>query len=187
VCGGGGTTCTGPSDINEIDSIKAQSNGNGMELIQISLTTRTKTNWNSITFSSLDKNGGSVYVTGELFAGDSTPGAALNPSNFATFLCSFNYDYADPSNGKCKSPLDHTNLPQFDALLNFNSPVNATYLYVWAPLVTTTDGSENDFLVRGVNGDVPIPPPSVPEPGSIALLATGLAAASLSIKRKFRG
>ena len=191
VCSAGTGGCDGVDNVNEIDSINAQrGNGLGMELLQIGLTTGAKTNWTNIVFSSLDKNGQlNNYVHGQIFAGDGTPGTMLDPSHFATFLCDFTYDTANPD-GACINPLDHTGRPQFDAQLNFRNPINATYLYVWAPLrdANDTSGALNDFLVRGVTADVPQPPPpDVPEPSSLMLLATGLAGASLGIRRKFRG
>ena len=192
VCGEGpvGTNaCTGTVNINELSSITAQrGNGLGMELLQIGLVSGASTKWNSITFSSLDKNGiNNNYVQGQLFAGNGTPGTDLDPTHFATFLCTFTYDTATPL-GPCNSPLDHTGLPAFDAKLTFLSDINSKYLYIWAPLrpANETDGSINDFLVRGVDANIP-PPPDVPEPSSLMLLATGLAGASLGIRRKFRG
>jgi hypothetical protein len=38
-----------------------------------------------------------------------------------------------------------------------------------------TSGNIDDFLLRSATGSVPRPPSSVPEPASLALLATGLA------------
>lgn len=191
VCSQGNNGCTGVFNINEIDSINAnRTTGAGMELLQIGLVTGDSTKWSNITFSSLDLNGQlSEYVTGEVFYGDLGPGGTLSPTSFATLLCSFNYDFANPVQ-MCKSPLDHTGLPEFDAKLTFQNPVMAKYLYVWAPLrpADETNGAINDFLVRGVTADVPQPPPpDVPEPSSLVLLATGLGGASLGIRRKFRG
>jgi hypothetical protein len=46
------------------------------------------------------------------------------------------------------------------------------YLYV----TTSTGSGDDDFLLRSATGSsVPVPPSSVPEPASLALLATGLA------------
>jgi hypothetical protein len=45
------------------------------------------------------------------------------------------------------------------------------YLYV----TTSTGSGDDDFLVRSATSSVPVPPSSVPEPASLALLATGLA------------
>jgi len=188
VCSQGVGGCTGVDNINEIDSVNAnRTTGNGMELIQIGLVAGGSTKWKDITFSSLDKNGvHNDYVEGQVFFGDVNPGATLN---VGTLICSFNYDFANPVQ-MCLSPLDHTGLPEFDAKLTFQNPVQATYLYVWAPLrpADETDGDLNDFLVRGVTADTPPPPPpDTPEPSSLVLLATGLAGASIGIKRKFRG
>ena len=53
-------------------------------------------------------------------------------------------------------------------------PLAGSYRYLY---VTTATGSgDDDFLLRSATGSaVPIPPSSVPEPASLALLATGLA------------
>jgi hypothetical protein len=189
VCSQGNLGCTGVDNINEIDSINAnRTTGAGMELLQIGLVSGDSTTWSNITFSSLDKNGQlNEYVTGEVFYGDNGPGATLSPTTFATLICSFNYDFANPVQ-MCMSPLDHTGLPEFDAKLTFQNPVTAKYLYVWAPLrpAAETNGAINDFLVRGVTADIPNIP-DTPEPSSLVLLASGLAGAALGIKRKFRG
>lgn len=177
-----GCTGQGKENINEIDSINGQ-----MEMLQVSLTSGEKTNWNKVVLSSMDQNDKNKfedYVIANIYAGDDMPSGVSDPSNFASLLCAVNWSSVI-SGSQCSSPPDHGSYLKYDVPYAFKSPINAKYLYIFAPLRSDTNGDINDFLLRGLDADVPNT--QVPEPGSIALLATGLAAASLSIKRKFRG
>lgn len=186
-----------PGYLNELDNI------NNFELLQISRTDGAKGKWNGINVSSLDLNtppGQQVppdpHVYGQVFYSDFglTAGSTALPTAFANLLCTFNYDVTSPfpnlPNGCVQHP---SSSGQFDASIVFMTgtsigPVDSQYLYVWANDPYSASGPPvaappfNDFLLQGVTFNE-----TVPEPGSLLLLASGLGTLSVMLKRKWRG
>jgi hypothetical protein len=184
-----------PDYLSELDNLK------NYELLQISMTDGSKGNWKGIDLSSLDQNGvsGGVippnsYSWGQVFYSDTalTPGAIDLPTAFATLLCSFSYDTTKPfptlPYGCAQHPTpDATG--KYDATVLFMNgttlgAVNSQYLYIMAKNVDQGDPPFaappfNDFLLKGVNFDS-----TIPEPGSLLLLASGLGALSMVMRRK---
>lgn len=191
-----------PDYLGELDNIK------NFELLQVSRSDGSSGAWTGIDLSSVDKNGGlNQYATGQVFAGDGDPLTALSPSNFATLLCTFNYDNAspyppqNPPQGPLSNPIGCAQHPvssfAFDASLSFldshgtAAVVTSKYLYLWAydPNLTDPQGGNppfgdppfNDFLLKGVEFQAP-----VPEPSAVLLFATGLAGIGAGIRRFLR-
>jgi len=187
-----------PDYLGELDNLR------NYELLQISMTDGSKGNWKGIDLSSLDQNGLSgqqippdSYSWGQVFYSDNglTAGVTDLPTAFATLLCNFSYDTTKPfptlPYGCAQHPTPDPS-GKYDATVLFMNgttlgAVNSKYLYIMAKNVDQGDPPfsgppYNDFLLRGVVFDE-----TVPEPGSLLLLASGLGALSVVVKRKLRG
>jgi hypothetical protein len=171
-------------DQNEISNQKYQ------EILQISKAPGTLP-WTTLGLSSLDLNGNDKPIEhGQLYSSNLNPYDTSFPSDVlvngarVSFICEFLDGGIVPGTtpkGTCTSAGGGTPPNSEEPDLSFG-PDSDSFLYLQA--FNSIEGkNNNDFLLRSI-GD---PSTQVPEPGSIALLATGLAAASLSIKRKFRG
>ncbi len=170
------TACLTDGEINEI------SNSVHAELFKISKTSNLP--WNKIGLSSLDNNpnppGAASLERGQLFASNLDVSALteiLADSAGTPMLCDF--DVAGKNGGTCTigpgGPF--ADLEEPDITFPDNS---SSFLYLQAN--NPSGVKDNDYLLRSV-GD----PTFVPEPGSLSLFATGLAAASFAIRRKLRG
>lgn len=163
------------------------------EIIQVSRGTALE-NYKGVGISSLDNNSDAIGIGtppvehGRVFSSD-LEASALTNGNLASIagmnlLCGFSITGINqPSPGPCtllNAPIG----PEPD--IGFVTPSTNNYLYLQALDFTDVAGNlNNDFLLRSILGD-PTPPP-IPEPSSLVLLATGLAGASIGLKRKFRG
>lgn len=175
-------------DQNEISNQKYQ------EILQISKAPGTLP-WTTLGLSSLDVNGNDKPVEhGQLYSSNLNPNEAgfptvamANVAGKVSFICEFLNGAIQAGTNPaptCTSANGGTPPNSEEPDLSFG-PNSDAYLFLQAlnSVDDPTHKNNNDFLIRSI-GD---PGTQVPEPSSLMLLATGLAGASLGIRRKFRG
>ena len=165
-----GTSCgaintTGGGDYNEL------SNNKKNEIIRLTLPTGKM--WTDIQVSSLDDGGTNGDETGTFYWSNTDKPDLQNNS---TSFINFSHDGLGWNASTVEGSI-------FNYLVAHGFDVNAKYLFFRAGefngLGTSTNGTNNDFLVWGVNVTTP-----VPEPETYAMLLAGLGLLGFMAKRR---
>ena len=161
-----GESCTVPGggDSNELSNEKNQ------EVLRLTLPSGNS--WVSVTLSSLDNNGGGAPERGLLL----TDG----PNNTFTVICAF--AGAGPAASGALSPCTQTGGTGVEPVFSIpNAYAGSLHLY-FAPFDWLNGTStNNDFLVEAATITS-----TVPEPGSLALIGSGLLALAGVVRRRTR-
>ncbi len=165
VCGA--TNTTGDGDYNEL------SNNPNNDIVRLALSTGKK--WTDIQISSLDTGGTNSNEAGTFYwSSSATPNL-----NTSTNRINFSHNGLGWSSSTVEGSI-------FSYLLANGFDVNAPYIFFragsWNSSGVNSNGTNNDYVVWGVN--VGVPQQQVPEPASCLLVLAGLLAFGLRYPSK---
>ncbi|MBV9609702.1 MAG: PEP-CTERM sorting domain-containing protein [Acidobacteria bacterium] len=160
-----GETCTVPGggDSNEL------SNETNQEVLRLTLPSGNS--WVSVALSSLDNNGGGTPERGLLL----TDG----PNNTFTVICAF--AGGGPAASGVLSPCSQAGGTSVAPVFAIPTAYAGSLHLYFVPFDWNGHNTNNDFLVAGATITS-----TVPEPGSLALMGSGLLALAGAVRRRIR-